>query len=125
MLLNYSIDNGEPERKSESELQRRRSSFTRNRLSSAEFNLNLTMDSKVELKKQVNQFIQVLGDFPELSIVNETNIKVDYSMPKPELSFKKLEAITIEAEKSQKTEDKIIELCKPSNYESMLLGEDF
>ena len=53
------------------------------------------MDSKVELKKQVNQFIQVLGDFPELSIVNETNIKVDYSMPKPELSFKKLEAITI------------------------------
>lgn len=56
--------------------------MTRNRLSSAEFNFNLTVDSKIQLKKQVSEFIQILSNTPELSIVHEADIKINFIQPK-------------------------------------------
>ena len=67
---------------------------------------------------------QILADIPELSIVQETSIKVDPFRLKPKLSFRTIEDMTISIGigESQTTEEKMQQLCKPSSYESMLLG---
>ena len=56
----------------------RRSSISRNRLSSAEFQLNLSQDiqQRVEMKKVVSDFIQVLADIPNLGIFQESSLQI-------------------------------------------------
>lgn len=63
----------------ESEMRRRStSSLNRNRLSSAEFQLNLSQElPKVELKKVLTEFIQLIADTPELNIVQLANLTIE------------------------------------------------
>ena len=58
----------------------RRSSISRNRLSSAQFQLNLSRE-QIEMKKVVSDFIQILADTPELKIVKESDVIVQPTPP--------------------------------------------